>query len=187
VRNGRAELYAPMSPGLRQFVLTYMLPVDEFPASFPVGRETGVLEVLVEEPRAEVEGAGLREGDPAPIEGRTFRRFLAQDAPRTAVVRVDAPSPSGQNREAQRVLLVVVGVAMLVALGVWYRRGRGRPARARVRGDRRAGAADDLIARIAALDARYEQAGGDRAVYEAERAALKQQLERVLAGGGATP
>ena len=191
-RPGRAELYAPLSPGIRQLVLTYQLPVDAFPVSFPVLRETTVLEVLVEEPRAEVTGAGLLEGEPAPIEGRIFRRFLAQDVAAAAVVAVNAPSPAGQNAAAQQVLLAVVALAMLGALATWYVR-RRRPALATAASvpapvpapASRAGV-DELIAQLAALDARFERAGGDRQSYDAERAALKRRIESLLAGGGPT-
>lgn len=186
-RPGRAELYAPMSPGVRQLVLTYMLPVDAMPASIPAARETSVLEVLVEESRAEVTGAGLTETAPVPIEGRTFRRFLAQDVAANAVVRVDAPEPAGQNAEAQRVLLVFVAVAMLGALGFWFLRRGPRRSAPLAAGDRRASTADQLIAQLAALDTRFERAGGDRAAYEAERTALKRRIQHALAAADRAP
>ena len=186
-RPGRAELYAPLSPGVRQLVLTYMLPVGAMPASIPAARETSVLEVLVEESRAEVTGAGLTETAPVPIDGRTFRRFLAQDVAANAVVRVNAPEPAGQNAEAQRVLLVFLAVAMLGALGFWFvRRGPRRPG-AGAAGERRASTADQLVAQLAALDTRFERAGGDRATYEAERAVLKRRIQHALAAADRAP
>jgi hypothetical protein len=185
-RPGRAELYAPLSPGVRQLVLTYVLPVDAMPASIPAARETSVLEVLVEESRAEVTGAGLTETAPVPIEGRTFRRFLARDVAANAVLRVNAPEPAGQNAEGQRVLLILLAAAMLGALGFWFfRRGpRQAPGAAT---DRSASTADQLIAQLATLDTRFEHAGGDRAAYEAERAALKTRIQHALAAADRAP
>jgi hypothetical protein len=79
LRAGRAELFAPVAPGLKQVSFRYQLPVGRFPVTIEVPTVTSVLEVLVEEPRARVSGAKLREVETGQAEGRTFRRFLAQD------------------------------------------------------------------------------------------------------------
>ncbi|HEX7938318.1 MAG TPA: hypothetical protein VF483_04950, partial [Gemmatimonadaceae bacterium] len=76
---GRGEVFAPISPGVRQLVVTYRLPVGAFPLAIPAERPIGVLEVLLEEPRSVVDGAGLSETPGAEIDGRRFRRFLARD------------------------------------------------------------------------------------------------------------
>jgi len=180
IRTGRAGVFAPISPGVRQLVLTYLLPVDAFPVSYPVQRATTVLEVLVEEPRARVEGARLGEVASAVIEGRPFRRFLSRDVAANAVVRVDAPAPGGSGQGAMRVLAVVVALVMVGALAVW-----------RVRGGWRRGAplarptSEDLIAELASLDTRFERtANADasvRATYERDRAELKARIARALA------
>jgi hypothetical protein len=179
LRKGRADVYAPMSPGVRQLVLTYLLPVDGFPVSYPIQRFTAVLEVLAEEPRTRVEGARLTEVASAAIEGRPFRRFLSRDVAPNGVVRIDAPTPATNKQPAMRVLAGVVALIMLGALAVW--RLRSRPVAV--------GAArtqsDELIAELAALDARFERnagAGADlRAQYERDRAELKSRIERALA------
>jgi hypothetical protein len=181
IHPGRAELFAPISPGLRQLVLTYVVDADDFPLAQPLGRKTSVLEVLLEEPRASVEGAHLTEVANAAIESRVFRRFLAQDQPPSAIIRVTAPAPVARNQSAMRVLAVVMALAMLGAIGVWLftRRTSSRAAVALAVSE-----ADRLIAELAALDASFERhatVGGEaRQVYEQERAMLKERIARAL-------
>jgi hypothetical protein len=180
-RPGRADVFAPMSPGVRQLVLTYLLPATAFPVVQPIGRRVSLLEVLLEDPRANVEGAGLAEVGPAAVEGRTFRRFLAQDVPANAIIRLSAPPPAAQNRAALRVLAIVMALAMIGAIAAWtaMRRAR-RPLYAR----RPTSDAERLIGELAMLDARFEKerANDDaRATYERERAALKDRVARALA------
>lgn len=122
IQNGRAELFAPLSPGVRQMVVTYQLGAKAFPVSRPLERPVSVLEVLLEEPRAHVEGARLTEVAAASIGGRTFRRFLGQDVTGSAVMRVSAPPPIERNQNAIRVLVGVLALTMLGALGLWYAR-----------------------------------------------------------------
>jgi hypothetical protein len=179
-RQSRAEVYAPISPGVRQLVLTYLVPVKAFPLSQPVEHPVAVLEVLLEEPRAEVEGARLREVPPATIEGRTFRRFLGQDVPASAVIRVDAPPPVGQHRGALRVLAIVIALAMLSAIAVWYSLRRQRPSSV---ASRQPSDADRLIAELAVLDSRFEKdpSGFQDDEYASRRAKLKTRIERALA------
>ncbi|GMV10092.1 MAG: hypothetical protein AMXMBFR55_18260 [Gemmatimonadota bacterium] len=86
LRNGRADLYAPLSPGLRQLVLTYDLPPDVFPLAIPLERSVSVLEVLLEEPGASAAGAGLVNQGGVSVDGKTFTRFLGQDAKANAVL-----------------------------------------------------------------------------------------------------
>lgn len=86
VRNGRADLYAPLSPGLRQLVLTYDLPPDVFPLAIPLEHSVSVLEVLLEEPGATAAGGGLVSQGGVSVDGKAFTRYLGQDAAANAVV-----------------------------------------------------------------------------------------------------
>jgi hypothetical protein len=184
-RRGRAEIFAPMSPGVRQVVLTYLLPASAFPISRPIERQTSVLEVLLEEPRASAEGPRLAEVAPAAIEGRNFRRFLAQDVPASAVVRLNAPAPAAQNRSAMHVLAIVVALALLGGFATWDVRRRAGMSRGTLHPTPAPGTLDRLIAELATLDARFERnpsASADvRPSYERERADLKARIERALA------
>lgn len=179
-RPGRAELFAPLSPGLRQLVLTYTLPGRRFPVSIPVERETGVLEVLLEDPRASVRAPGLTEVAPATIDGRTFRRFLAQDVPRSAILVMDAPAPPADTGTAVTILLVAFTALMAGSLVYWFARRRDGSA-APVPAGTTSGA---LIAELAALDARFERETPDAASrerYETARASLKARIASALA------
>lgn len=181
-KNGRAELFAPLSPGVRQLVLTYQLPGNAFPISRPLERPVTVLEVLLEEPRAAVEGARLTEVVAASIGGRSFRRFLGREVTGAAVMRIIAPPPIARNQTTVAVLAGVIALAMLAAFGLWYARRRRRwsadIAVAPV------SAVDRHVAELAALDAEFERAGSraeSRAQYEANRAELKARIARALA------
>ena len=178
-RPGRAELFAPVSPGVRQVALTYLLDEDDLPLSVPLQQKAALLEVLLEEPRASVEGAKLTEVAPATIEGRQFRRFLAQDAEANAVMRVTAPEPVKQTRRGLAWLGVGTAIVMLVAVALWF--GRNRKDIRVIGVPRRANDAERLVAEIAALDARFERNPANRADYEEQRQRLKAQLASALA------
>jgi len=99
-RDGRADVFAPLSPGIRQLVLTYELPPGVFPLVLPLERATSLLEVLLEEPGGTASGAGLvRQGDVS-VDGKHFLRYLGNNAPGDAVVTLrvaggtSAPSAS---------------------------------------------------------------------------------------------
>lgn len=91
---GRALLFAPLPPGIRQLAYHYVVGSDDFPMSLPLQRATSVLEVLVEERDARVDGAKLREVAPVALSGREFRRFLAADVPANAVITVHVNTPT---------------------------------------------------------------------------------------------
>lgn len=186
-REGRAELFAPISPGVRQLVLTYRVPLASTSLAIPVERDVAVLEVLLEEPRATVEGAGLREVAPAAIEDREFHRFLAQDAPANAVVRLTLPAPVSRNDAALRVLGVAVAAVMIVALAAWmFRRRRASAALRAAAAAPAAVPVEPLLAELATLDARFERQHNPtaeaRASYERTRAELKARVAAALAG-----
>jgi hypothetical protein len=174
----------PISPGIRQVAFTYELPQKAFPLTMPLERATGVFEVLVQEPAARILGIPMRETAAQAVEGRTFRRFLAQDLAATAVVRVDMPRLIGAAREK-----VYIGVAtamlaaMAAALVLTARRSFSGMRRVRVAPvvERKS---QVLLREIAVLDAEFERGGGDpsrQEVYEARRNALKVQLTAALA------
>jgi len=185
---GRALVFAPLSPGVRQVVLTYLLPNDAFPVSFPLQRPTALLEVLLEDPRGSADGVELREVEAASIEGRTFRRLLGQDLAGSAVVRIDTPPPPGSAGRGMAIVIVAVGAVMFAGLLAWLaRRPRTDAAeraplvvavpaaqRSRVEG---------LVAELAALDARQERTESalPEAEYRQQRAAVKAELQRALA------
>src|SRR5205085_10442049 len=101
------------SPGIRQFAFTYELPSKSFPLVMPATVPIGVFEVLVEDPTADVRAPGIREVQPTAMEGRTFRRFLAQELPPSGVVTINVPRIPVGERER---VYIGVGVTVLVAM-----------------------------------------------------------------------
>lgn len=187
VGGGRVRVFAPFAPGLKQLSFTYALPRDAFPLTVTVDVPTDVLEVLVEPPGARAAGASLAEVDPASVEGRTFRRFLAQDAPAGATVHVElGAAAAGPRPNAARWPAAAVAALLALSLGAALvrRRGDAVPAPA---GRAPSETAERLARRIAELDDAFAEApaGGDdaRASYEAERARLKVELGAELAAG----
>ena len=178
------KLFVPLSPGLRQVAFTYELPPSAFPLSIPAERPTGVFEILVQEPTARVQAPSLREMAPVSTEGRTFRRFLAQELSENAVVRIDVPRVVGTERERVYFgVAITMLAAMLMALIFAARRGMHRPVGAEpARAESRS---QSLVREIASLDAAFEERHptDDAAVaaYRDRRAALKSELAEALA------
>ena len=185
---GRVHVVAPFAPGIRQLSFAYRLPPASFPVSLPAEYPIGTLEVLLEDSLATASGAGLIEENPVSVEGRTFRRYLAQQVAPNAVVRVSVPPAPARTRPLQlAVIAVVIGTVMLIALAL--------SSRARARSPRAVAAApivdvastlhvDDLARQIAALDRELESrpivTALERSAHEARRAELKRQLARAL-------
>lgn len=186
--DGRVEVFAPFAPGIKQLTYQYMLPSGAFPLHLPLERQTSVLELLVEEPTATVRVAGVREVNPVSVQGRTFRRFMGQDLPSSAVVDIAPPAMGGDARSLYFTLLLgAVGAAMLVALARAYSR---RPQLAASMG-RASWPGEGLAAAIADLDdgfaRRAAPTGAEREAYSARRSALKAQLTTVLSEGTGRP
>ena len=147
-----------------------------------------MLEIIVGEARARVVAPRLREVAPVNADGRTFRRFIAQDLDASTVVRIDVPGVGGPTPE--RITFGVgatVAAAMLVALLFAMRRSH-RPVRSSAGGAPAAADAprSSAVARqIAELDENFERLAPpndtERAVYQSRRAELKQQLADALA------
>lgn len=179
--DGRVRVWAPISPGLKQFSFSYVLPLSQTELSIALEQDVPVMEVLVEDPRGSALGAGLAEVDPVQVDGRPFKRFLAQDLKAPASVTISAPGTQTSGSKT-RVLFIVtaVGAAMLLGFGMAIMR-RGPDAFAR----RREPTPEALAAEIAALDAAFDQLAAPTEEQKAEhylkRARLKGRLSAVLA------
>jgi hypothetical protein len=189
-RGATVGLFAPVSPGIRQVAFTYDLPQSTFPLAVRVEKPAGVLEVLVQEPTTRVQAPGLRETPAVNAEGRTFRRFLAQDVAAGTVVRVDPPRAAGTSRERVYFSLgAVIVAAMLIAL-VFAARRRSPSSRV-ILATPSAPQTERLVREIAELDDAFENEADmsepARAGYEARRAALKSELAQMLADERRSP
>ena len=114
---GRAEIYAPFAPGLKQVTFSYRLPASAFPFAVPAAADTLVLEVLLEEQGSGVTGGGLKAIGGQVVDGHKFARFLSPDAPPGAAVRVTAGgAPRGRGKVAVIGLVIILAGAMAVAM-----------------------------------------------------------------------
>jgi len=123
---GKARVFAPIAPGLKQLAFTYSIPAKAFPLSIPIVRETQIFEVLIEDEKGSVTGAKLEEKAPVSFEQRSFRRFLAADVPANSVALIDLPESRGKRDIDPRYMVAltgVIGAAMILALARALRRG----------------------------------------------------------------
>ncbi|MES2178749.1 MAG: hypothetical protein V4550_12890 [Gemmatimonadota bacterium] len=180
-RRGRAEITSPFGPGVKQISYTYRLPSSSFPLAVGITAAVSVLEVLVEEPTAVVTGGELRSVAAATTGGRTFKRFLAQDVAAGESVRITVPAATAETRK--KVLIVLAAVMIVLMAGALFRALRRRDTENADPRARTPSTADELLAEIAVLDARFEggDASLDRETYDAQRAALKLRVTSALA------
>jgi hypothetical protein len=121
---GEIRVVAPFPPGVRQLAFSYSLPIGEFPLSVPVAIDTDMLEVLIEEPAGIARGAQLAEVDAATVDGRNFRRFVAQDVRTGAVAVIDIPRASSRlDPRYIAGLTLLIGGTMLFVLARTLRSG----------------------------------------------------------------
>lgn len=177
---GHVRIYAPIAPGLKQFSFFYQVPRNAT-LSYPIDNDVPVLEVLVEDARGTAVGAELLEVTSVLMDGRPFKRFLAQDVAAPSMVDITAPGSAAEARRLRLMLvLTAVGAAMLLALGAAFMR-RGPSALRR----RRARDPETIALDVAALDARFAalEAPDDaaRAAHHLARAQLKGELHAALA------
>ncbi len=178
------SVFSPISPGIRQISFSYVLEPDAFPLVMPVADSAGVLELLVQEPEAFIEGGGFTEVSPVMQDGVAFRRLLAKDVPARAVIRFTMPKAVGRGESRAIVgIVVAVSIAMLAALAFlfWHRHrtvasdGRGAPPVS----------PEALVRQLAMMDAEFERrtdvSAADRAEFDARRSALKARLNALLA------
>ncbi|MCC6774370.1 MAG: hypothetical protein IT360_24510 [Gemmatimonadaceae bacterium] len=132
VRDGRAELFAPLSPGLRQLVLTYNLRDGAFPVAMPLERPVTVLEVLLEEPGATATSPGLVSQGPVTVDGKTFSRFLGEAAAANAVLTLTGARRGIGSSMPPWMLPLVLTLVTLGAILVLARARSGRPQARRV-------------------------------------------------------
>ena len=183
-RGDHVVLLAPFGPGVKQLSYSYTLPPGVFPLAITLENPTVVLELLAEEPGAQVTGAGLRSMAAATTGGRTFKRFLAQDVAAGSQVHVAVPFTAEGTRTK-----VLIGVAALIAVimaGALARALVGRRVIAPQRVAPRERESDLLTAEIARLDEAMERGDAtlDPTACASNRTVLKQRLADALAAEG---
>ena len=92
-RDGRAELVAPMAPGLRQLSIRYTVPESTFPLALRLDAAPEVFEVLIAGTDGTATGAGLHPEAAVDIDGQPYARFLSQRVSAGAVASIRAGQP----------------------------------------------------------------------------------------------
>ncbi len=180
--NGKAQVFAPLAPGVKQFSFSYRLPAAQRALTIAVPVPTAVVEVLIEDMAGTAAGGGLKVMPAVTIDGRRFNRFLAQDVAANSVLEIHAPTHSALQLSLRTAIIVVaVGALLLLMLS------RGYVRRSRMLGARtgRVVDAEVLARKIAILDDAFEKisepSANQRADHYEARARLKSQLTASLA------
>ena len=180
--NGKAQVFAPLAPGVKQFSFSYRLPGAQRLLTIAVPVPTSVVEVLIEDIAGTAVGGGLKAMPAAKIDGRRFNRFLGQDVAANSVIEIHAPTHGGfivSLRTA--IIFVAIGALLLLMLS------RGYIRRSRLLGAHTGSAVDaDVLARqVAILDDAFEKisqpSASQRADHYEARARLKARLTASLA------
>lgn len=177
-RNGDAiAVTAPVPPGERQVVVSYLLPRNSRTVTIPIDQPVARLNVLVEDPEATVVGSGLEPAGVEQIENSEFHRYEGFNVAAGTQVAVRFGVRSVQATDLWWVVIIVAGLTFAGGLGVWWKRSRTAAAEL---------SADTLAALIAALDHEFEQresavSEAERERYHKRRAELEAQLSAALA------
>jgi hypothetical protein len=182
---------APISPGSRQLMVTYTLPLGAKGLTIPLVSPVDSMVVLLEERDAKVITPGFTAADTQVVESRTYRRWVGSlNAPGTVEVQFARVGETGTV--PIRVLAALLGLGLLIGGFILVRRrSRAVPVAATGRSD----VGDDpaaLIEWLARLDAQY--AGREQEVdavewaqYQQKRARLRAALDLALAARGQGP
>ncbi|MCC6319176.1 MAG: hypothetical protein IT361_16000 [Gemmatimonadaceae bacterium] len=179
---GGLGVVAPMSPGIRQLAVSYLLPPRAFPLGVTLNDTVAVVEVLLEEPAARAEGDSLAALGAVSSEGRSFVRFLGRDLPRGRRLEVLVPSAAGGG-VARWGWLAALSVAALGAIG-WSLRRRPAPVVVAAAPPPRS-RTDELRGAIAGVDATLADSAtavASHAALRDYRAGLQAELDAALAG-----
>ncbi|HEX9755150.1 MAG TPA: hypothetical protein VGA42_05555 [Gemmatimonadales bacterium] len=197
-RNDSLFLYAPVSPGRRQIVVAYEMPLDAAELRIPVEVPADTVTVLAEEPALRIGAPGLRETRPAQIEQRAVRQWTGS-ARAGDVITLEFDRPVANPRWALVALVSLTAAALVLGLvGWWQWGGASRPSRLSrpsrpARPSRPSRPArfpvDDLVDQVARLDLAYrgrrsEVSPEDWTDYESRRRALVARLTTALAERG---
>jgi len=188
--NGRLRVTAPFAPGLKQLSFSYTLPQSSFPLRLPVEHGATVLELLLEEPKAQARGANLKPVAPAAVERRVFQRYLGSDAPAGSSIEIVMPVvETVQNAHFYWWIAGALAALMASGLVAWYARARRRNVLVAPQPSVSTSSVTEALAReIASLDAEFERTGAadaaSRAAYEERRRALKRELASALDASG---
>lgn len=177
-RGDSLAVAAPVPPGEKQVVVSYVLPRARRALDLMVDQPVERLNVLVEDSAATLAGDALERMGNETIEGASFVRFARNDVAPGAHVLVRFPRAGFSAGSLWWVVVGLAGAGLATGLVLAWRRTQPAVATALP-------ADPNLIAaEIAALDAAFEQRPDptpeDRAAYQRRRAVLIARLEELL-------
>ncbi|MBI2404069.1 MAG: hypothetical protein HYV20_15300 [Gemmatimonadetes bacterium] len=177
-RGDSIAVVAPVPPGEKQVVVSYVLPRARRALDLTVDQPIARLNLLVEDSAAQLVGDALERVESEMIEGTSFVRFAGNDVVAGAHVLVQFPRGRFSLGNLWWVVVALAGAALAAGLVLAWR--RTLPAAA----SPLPGNPNVIAAEIAALDAAFEQrpeaTPEERAAFQRRRAALKARLEELL-------
>lgn len=174
------RILAPIPPGIRQLTLEYGVPAARRRLLVPVDEAVPTVNLLAEESSVRVEGA-LARRDTQTVGRRQFTRWTGSAPPGT-VLTVVFP---GEDPLPPWVLPVLVSGLGIALFGRGARTWRSTRVTAETSPPARSAQCQALVQRIAELDLAHRGGAGvmggeEWQSYQAERAALKRELEALL-------
>ncbi|MBI4501284.1 MAG: hypothetical protein HY700_09000 [Gemmatimonadetes bacterium] len=166
VRRGDSiAVLAPLTPGEKQIVLTYVLPDRTAALRLPRQEPIGELDVMVADTIAKPVAGPLQDLGIASFENIQYRRLEAKDVPAGTPIVVRFSRRPARPGDFWWVVVAVSALGLVAAFVAWW---RADHARAGLRD------AEVLAARIAALDVALGSSD------DAERRALREKLASEL-------
>jgi hypothetical protein len=171
-RGDTVAVAAPIPPGERQILITYVLPRNQDELSLPLDQVIRHVNVLVADSNATVTPVSFGFRGWETIETTPYQRFGSENVTAGGVLTVKLADVPVSTDAALWILIPLVAAAMTVVLIIWWRK---TPATAPVRVE----GPEALAAQIAALE--RARLNLDPEEFAARRAVLKQRLVDALA------
>ena len=182
-RDGAMEVFAPIPPGERLYIITYDL--EELTFDLPMPGRTEMLQLLISEPAPILDVQGLTQEPPVQMEeGVQFRRYAAEGVMNRTVRISEGLGTTGVPIRELAVLLAL----LLTGAAVWAlmrrpdERPEAAPAGPKIKGriETPESARDELLIEVARLDEEFgaldRPTEAARTRYREKREALIQRL-----------
>jgi hypothetical protein len=169
-RDNVVEVVAPIPPGERELLVSYLVGPSVRAWRVPIDQEVDQLSVLLEDNAATVTGGSLSLRGVEELEGTALRRFGADSVAAGVPVEIRFPPRVRTGSLLLWILVPLVTLTLTVGFYRWWRRQQEQTTRR-----------DDpmqLAAEIAALDA--ADTGREDETYRRRRAELKERLNAAL-------
>lgn len=172
-RGDAVAVAAPIPPGEKQILVSYVLPADQQQLDLDVDQEIVRLNVLVEDSAASVAGGPLEPMGVEEMEGIRFTRFAGEVVDPGTRVTVRFGEQPFSPASLWWMVVALAAATLVAGMVPWWRRTRGTGA---------AVEAGALAAQLAAVEAALSDRGSslsetERQAYAQRRATLQRALE----------